>query len=86
MSVLVGEASLCIKQIREGHSMNVYMVDVPEGHNVTELELVTRCDNNIPNLSQHAGQKLHFGGQAKDYGSSHIFTGGRTFKVFVYTD
>jgi hypothetical protein len=61
--------------------VTVYNVIVPEGHMVTELELVTRCDNQRFNLNESMGQMLHFGGDAQLQGPA---AGGNEFRVRVF--
>jgi hypothetical protein len=85
MAVLVKSqgSNLVITRKETTPQFDRYFVIVPEGHKVTELELVTRLDNKTLDLANDAiGQPQHFGGDAVCSGPA---AGGTEFIVRVYT-
>jgi hypothetical protein len=56
---------------------------VPLGHDVTEVELITRCDNRTVDLNEPMGQMCHFGGEVTKLDEDKAY---RTYRVKVYQD
>lgn len=55
-----------IKQTH-GYGHTLYEIRVPDGAQVSDEELVTRCDNRNFNLKETVGQSHHFGGSVRHF-------------------
>jgi hypothetical protein len=74
---------IIIVKSSSGYAHGLYEVKVPLGHDVTEVELITRCDNRTVDLNEPMGQMCHFGGEVTKLDEDKAY---RTYRVKVYQD